>query len=157
MSLLSGFNAADVEPQDAFEVLPQGKYSMVIVASEDKETRNGLGAYLELRLQVVEGKYKGRTLFDRLNLKNNNPVAVEIANKTLSAICRACNVMTPNDSSELHDICITVSVGHDKRSDNGELTNVIKGYSICGPATSSTPTGEINQQPVSDSKPPWQK
>lgn len=128
MAFLGGFDASQVEPTRAFEVLPEGKYIAIIMASDMKHTKSGTGQYLELRLQIVDGEHKGRQLFERLNLENPNPVAVEIAKGTLSAICRAVGVMAPQDSAELHDIPIEVKIVCRKDASTGEIRNEIKGY-----------------------------
>jgi hypothetical protein len=96
---LSGFDANQVEPNTAFTPLPAGEYDAIIVESEMKPTKDGTGKYLQLKLQILNGKFQNRTLFDRLNLVNKNDTAVQIAKGTLSAICRAVNVLTPNDSA----------------------------------------------------------
>jgi hypothetical protein len=46
--------------------------------------------------------HRNGVIWSRLNL--DNPKAVEIARRDLSAICRAVGVLTPGDSSELHDL-----------------------------------------------------
>ena len=51
------------------------------------------------------------------------------ARSELSAICKAVGVITPNDSQELHDLPLEIKVGMKRRSDTGEMTNEIKGYS----------------------------
>ena len=79
MANLSGFDAREVEPTVGFEPIPAGKYVAVITASEMKETKNKDGHYLELVFQIIEGEYKGRKLWGRLNLDNANPTAVQIA------------------------------------------------------------------------------
>jgi hypothetical protein len=124
---LQGFDASKVEPTGAFEPLPAGDYPVVIIESAMKPTKNGQGQYLELKIQVCSGKYQNRQLFDRLNLVNSNDQAVQIAKGTLSAICRAVNVLTPNDSSELHlkKMLATVKVKPDQ---NGNPRNEISGY-----------------------------
>ena len=83
------FDASSVDPSSGYDVLPQGKYLAQIVASEMRATKDGMGQYLYLELSVIEGPYAGRKLFDRLNLKNANPDAVQIAQRTLSSICFA--------------------------------------------------------------------
>ena len=153
MADLSGFNANEVEPQTGFEPIPAGKYLAAIVASEMKPTKNGKGHYLEMRFQLLEGEHKNRTLFARLNLDNPNETAVEIAQRELSAICRAVNCMTPQDSTELHDIPLTVAIKCVKRKDNGEITNEIGGYSSRNEVTTATSSSEGN----SDSAPPWKR
>ena len=104
------FNAADVDPNQSFEPIPAGKYLAAIVDSTTKPTKNGAGEYLEIVLEVLEGPYKGRRLWERLTLKHPNDVVVRIASANLSAICHAVAVMTLRDSHELHDIPMTVTV-----------------------------------------------
>src|SRR5690606_3814841 len=91
-------------------------------------TKNGKGEYLQIEFEVIEGPHKGRKVWDRLTLKHPNEQTVQIARGTLSAICRAVNVMAPKDSIELHNLPLIISVGCKNRDDNGEPTNVIKGY-----------------------------
>ena len=73
-------------------------------------TKDGQGQYLWLELDILDGAHAGRKLFDRLNLVNHNPQTVEIAQRTLSAICHACGRMQVKDSAELHLIPIFVDV-----------------------------------------------
>ena len=67
------FDASSVEPTVSFEVLPPGKYLVQIVNSEMRPTKDGLGRYLHIELDVLDGPHAGRKLFDRLNLVNGNP------------------------------------------------------------------------------------
>jgi hypothetical protein len=128
MGNLAGFNAEEVEPNEGFEIIPPGEYDACIVASEMKETKNGNGQYLNLELSILNGPMQNRRLFEKLNLVNPNAQAVQIAQGTLSAICRAVNVLTPNDSSELHNKPLRIKVGVEKRKDNDEMTNRIKSF-----------------------------
>tara|TARA_R110002110_G_scaffold246260_1_gene462645 strand:+ start:940 stop:1404 length:465 start_codon:yes stop_codon:yes gene_type:complete len=124
---LDGFNANDVEPNEAFTALPAGEYDIIVMSSEMKPTKAGDGKYLQLQLQILSGTYQNRQLFDRLNLVNRNDVAVQIAKGTLSSICRAVNVLTPKDSSELHNKPLTAIVKVEKDL-NGNSQNSVKGY-----------------------------
>ena len=137
---LAGFDANVVPPNNEFEPLPAGDYNACIVASEMKPTKDGTGTYLELKLQVLDGKYQNRTLFDRLNLVNKNETAVTIAKGTLSAICRAIGVMTPKDSSELHNKPLKITVRVKPDPERGPQ-NEIKGYKSrhAGPQAPPTP------------------
>jgi hypothetical protein len=148
---LNGFNANEVEPAVGFEVLPDGQYLAAIVESEMKPTKSGAGQYLQLTFQVLEGEHKGRLLWARLNLDNSNATTVRIARAELSAICRAVGVMAPKDSVELHNLPVVITVGHKKRPDTGELTNVIKGYARKDGAVPKVPT------PAGNTRAPWQR
>jgi hypothetical protein len=147
MSDLSGFDANTVDPAVGFVPIPEGDYLAAIVASETKPTKAGTGSYLELTIEVLEGEFKGRKLWSRLNLDNPNQQAVDIARAELSAICRAVGVLTPADSSELHDKPLSIQVVQKKRDDNGEMASEIKKYS---PATN------VTVPPSTDDKAPWE-
>ena len=150
MANLSGFDAREVDPAVGFEPIPADKYLAVITGSEMKQTKAGDGQYLELTFQVIEGEYKGRNLWARLNLDNPNTTAVQIARAELSAICRAVGVMTPKDSHDLHDLPLVISVKLKKREDNGEMTNEIKGYEKKEEARGQP-------QQASTDTPPWRR
>jgi hypothetical protein len=128
MADLRGFDANQVDPTSDFEPIPAGKYLAVITDSELKPNKAGTGHYLQLTFQIIEGPYRNRFLWARLNLDNPNATAVRIARAELSAICRAVGVLAPNDSIELHNLPLVIRVGCKKRSDTGEITNEIKGY-----------------------------
>ncbi len=104
------FDASVVEPLGTYEVLPPGKYLAQIVASEMRPTKDGSGQYLYLEVDVLEGQYAGRRLFDRLNLINANPDAVQIAQRTLSSICRAVGKLQVSNSEQLHLIALIADV-----------------------------------------------
>ena len=103
------FDANTVEPSN-FDVYPAGKYLAQIVASEMRPTKDGRGQYLFLELDILEGQFAGRKLFDRLNLVNDNPDTVDIATRTLSSICRATGQMQVKDSEQLHLIPLIADV-----------------------------------------------
>lgn len=123
---LSGFNADDFSDIESYSVLPAGTYTAAIVSSENKTTKNGNGSYLELQLEIIDGQYAGRKVWDRLNLRNPNQTAVEIAMRTLASICKAIGIKTPRDSSELHNKPMKIKVS--VREYNGNESNEVKKY-----------------------------
>lgn len=150
MVSLGNFNANEVEPAADFDPIPAGKYVAVITDSEMKPTKSGAGSYLELTFQIIEGEYKNRLLWSRLNLENPNATAVQIARSDLSSICRAVGLMTPRDSAELHNLPLVISVKCKKREDTGEVTNEIKGY-----AKRELASGQVPQATASVA--PWRR
>jgi hypothetical protein len=104
------FDATTVDPAAGFELFPVGKYVVQIVASEMRPTKDGGGQYLWLELDVLEGPLMGRKLFDRLNLVNASAQTVEIAQRTLSAICHATGRLQVQDSADLHLIPMIADV-----------------------------------------------
>ena len=143
---LDGFNANDFAPTQTYEPIPEGSYKAVITESEEKPTKAGTGSYMQLTVEIIDGQHSGRKLIDRLNLNNPNKVAVDIAQRTLSSICRATGVMTPTDSQELHDKPMMVKVVIRPAQGEYSASNEIKSYMV----------GEsIPAQPATSSKPSW--
>lgn len=127
------FDANVIQPDNSFDPIPAGWYNAIIDESEMKPTRDGSGAYLALRFNVIDGQYAGRKVFTRLNLRNQNPVAQDIAQKQLSSICHAVNVLNVQDSSQLHalPLQIRVKVTNDPTGQY-DPSNEISGYKAVG-------------------------
>ncbi len=148
---LNGFDANNVEPQAEYVPLPAGWYKAVFTASEEKPTKAQTGSYLQLSAEVIEGEHQGRKLIERLNLNNPNSTAVEIAQRTLSGICRAVGVMTPRDSSDLHDKPFMVKVAVKPADGQYSASNEIKEYSA--PESG----GGTQAAPAAAATPPWKR
>ena len=125
---LQGFDANNVDPQQSREPVPAGWYKAVISASEEKPTKAQTGSYLQLTVEIVEGEHQGRKVFERLNLNNPNSTAVEIAQRTLSSICRASGVMTPRNSQDLHDKVFLAKIKVEPARDGYEPSNSVAEY-----------------------------
>jgi hypothetical protein len=151
MANLNGFNANDVDPAVGFEPVPAGKYLAIITESQQKPTKSGVGTYLQFTFQILEGEYKGRLAWARLNLDNPNATTMKIARAELSAICRAVGVMAPKDSAELHNLPLIITVAQKPRQDTHELGNVITGYAK---KDAPAPRPAV---PSNNGKAPWQR
>jgi len=150
MASLNGFDANNVPEQQEFSAMPEGQYTVIATASEMKPTKNGQGQFLQFTFEVLDGPHKGRKVWARLNLVNSNQTAVDIAQRELGAICRAVGIMKPNDSSELHNrpLLITVAVEVDDRKREG---NVIKKYEAINAGGAPAPAAA----PASGAAAPW--
>ena len=158
MAILN-FNANEVEPSRELDPIPAGKYVAVIVDSEMKDTRAGTGRYLQLEFEITDGEYAGRKLWARLNIENQKAEAVRMARADLSAICRAVNVLTPNDSADLHNLPLVIKVHVRKDKNTGEISNEIRGYeskATYRPEPKQVPAAPAGSQTVRvPGKPPW--
>jgi hypothetical protein len=130
--LRTRFETANVAPSQSRELIPAGKYIVQIVASEFKDTSTG-GQMLVLEMDILDGPHQGRKMWDRLNLENANPKAVEIAEETLRDICLAIGRQGCSDSEELHCKPMTATIkvrpaGNDKKGVYREAANEIGGY-----------------------------
>ena len=162
MALLN-FDANEVAPSTGFDPIPAGKYVAVINDSGEKENKAGTGSYLQLEFEIIEGNYKGRRLWVRLNLQNQNPDAVRMARADLSAICHAVNVLKPNDSVELHNIPLVITVRCKKDKNTDEIVNEVRGYESrdaaqnpqVTPASTATANATVTAAP--GAKPSWMR
>ena len=139
MAYIGSFDATTIEPAD-FSALPSGDYTALISSSEFRATKSGDGQYLVLAFQIVDGPKKGRMLWHNLNLINSNPKAVEIAQRELSAICRATGAMQIDNSDALHNKPHRITVayipsGPDAKGIHRDESNRIKQWTALGGAT----------------------
>ncbi len=126
------FNSGDVEPNKAFELIPNGWYAMLISESEIKPVNDKPQCwYVKLRHEVAEGyhpEHANRVVFSNLNLGNDNPDAVQIAERDFSAICRAVGKPIVEDTDEVHGILMSVKIGTKAARAGYDAQNVVKGY-----------------------------
>ena len=127
MALLN-IDVSHIDPAPRFDPIPAGDYPVIITESETKLTKDGSGQYLQLKLEIQDGEFRGRILFDRLNLWNNNAQAKEIAHRQLSQIAHAVGVLQVADSEQLHFKPLIASVKLRAASGGYDASNEVKGY-----------------------------
>lgn len=165
------FDSDTVDPHKARELLEPAWYLVTIVKSDVVETKAGDGKYLKLELDIDESRHpehKGRKIWENLNLWHAKPSVSDIAQRSLSAICRAVGVPKIDNSEQLHHRPMAVLIGVRPAKDGYDAQNNIKGYEVPEKVNdkSSAPTGSAPQgtgsksapaeEPVSKT-PPWVK
>lgn len=146
------FDSRQVDPSDSFEVIEAGWYTAQLEKSESKITNNKDGSYLELMFKILDGPRKGRVVFTRLNLDNPNPVAVEIAERNLSALCHATGVIVLDNSEQLHNKPLEIKVKYVAAKGKYEASNEVSGYRPLEKtpdfANNSRPEAQTTEQPA---------
>ena len=147
----SGFDPDKVEADNGFDPLPAGTYVCVVETAEEKPCKND-GLQLVAKLKVIGEKYKGRIVFHRINLQNQNAQAVAIGHGQLSALCKACGIK-PKAAHELcnRTIKVTVSVIPDNRTAGAFQNKVVK-VEPSGPAA---PSAAVASAPLPAGSAPW--
>jgi hypothetical protein len=97
--------------------IPPGRYDARITRSQFN------GGHLDVDFQIIGGEYDGGIIVKELHINSSNANTVRKARAELSRICLAVRVMTPHDSSELHNIPMVIQVAVNKRR------NIILAYS----------------------------
>jgi hypothetical protein len=126
----------DSPTKSSFDPLPAGDYTAIITDSDMKDTKAGTGKYIELSMQVVEGQYEGRRLWERLNVYNPSEQAERIARSQLNQLSAAVGRTGTTDTESLHDIPFVISLDIDRRE---PTRNKVMGYSAAGKARPAAP------------------
>jgi hypothetical protein len=126
-------------PKSDYDPLPKGEYQAMVTESQMKVTKAGTGEYLALTMQIIEGKYADRKIWENLNLHNPNEVAENIARANLKAISQACGFEELDDTDQLNDIPFILVLDIDRKD---PTRNRVMGYKRAGsgsaPSASST-------------------
>lgn len=168
MANLGGTYTADPDNvQGEYTPIPPGEYLVHIIDSDMKPNSANTGSYLQLEIEILEGDSAGRKLTERLNLDNPNEKAVEIAQRTLNALCVAVGKLSISDSNELHGIPIVAVVKVDPAKPYvkdgvehpGSPQNSVRTYKPrnAGAAPAARTTSNATVQKSEASTPPWKK
>lgn len=128
------FDSSQVAPSTGTaDALPAGWYNVMMDESDvkptSKSTPDNPQYMLACRFNILDGQYQGRKVFVRLNIKNSNPQAVEIAYKDLSAICHAVGMIgVVQDSTMLHGKPLKIKVKLRAATGEYEASNEVSAY-----------------------------
>lgn len=167
MANLNGSYDPNAEAQQDIGAIPSGEYLAQIVDSDMKPTKNNDGEYLELEYNVMDGEYKGRKVWARLNLSSPSQKAQEIANRQFASIREATGVANPRDSQELHykpHVIRVEFIPSGTTQKNGYTTtrdgNEVKAWKRDESQTRAQAAGNAAQSsaaPAADNTPPWKR
>lgn len=130
------WNAGEYESSRGYEVLPKGRYLVMVNDTEMKPTKNKDGKYIEVEFVVLRPENaKNRKLWARLNVFNPSEQAQRIGREQFNALVEACGFPkgSVEDTAKLHDKILTVIVDIEK-GQSGE-TNRVTGFISSDAAT----------------------
>ena len=78
MGNLGSYQGSD-EVLGDFTPLPNGDYTVAIIESEVRDTKDGTGKYASLKFEVMQGAHKGRWLWTNINIVNKSPKAAALS------------------------------------------------------------------------------
>jgi hypothetical protein len=94
------FDARQVQPSQPMEPVPEGWYPVVLADEEQKAVKDKPHLWLlAMTYEIIDGPMKGRKVMDNLNLGSDNQQAVEIAGRTLSALCHVTGQYVLNEQT----------------------------------------------------------
>jgi hypothetical protein len=123
------FDPTTVEPQKAFEPVPRGDYDVMVLETSVVPTKAGDGSMLNVELEIQNGPFARRKVFDRINLANKSVTAQEIGQKQLSGLCHAVGWLKPlTDSDVLHGKTCRARIGIEKGDGTYQDKNKVSAY-----------------------------
>jgi hypothetical protein len=158
------FDASTVAPQASTGPLPAGTYLAHITESDVQPLKSGNGEGLKLTFEIIDGQFKGRRVWENLNIRHSSEDTQRIAQSQLSALCHAVNVIKLMDTAALHFKPVRINVTVREAQGIYKANNNIKGYESAGggvsapaaaPATAAeTPAWPTAEQEAAKSKAP---
>lgn len=153
------FDASTVAPQSSSNPLPAGTYLAHVMESSIAPLKTGNGQALKLTLEILDGQFKGKRVWEHLNIQHTNEEAQRIAQSQLSALCHAINVIKLTDTSDLHFKPVKIKVAVREAQGQYGASNNIKGYEQAGGvAQTAAPTNFAPAAaPAASNAPAWAK
>jgi hypothetical protein len=113
------FDTRDYTPEpSSFDPLPKGEYPGMIVKAMEKTSQTSGNTYASLEIEIVEGKYKGRKVYDNLFLHSTNATAQNIARAKLHGIATSLDLTVINSEEDFTFKPLSVAVDIDKDGKN---------------------------------------
>jgi hypothetical protein len=149
------FDASTVAPQASTGPLPAGTYLAHITESDVQPLKSGNGEGLKLTFEIIDGQFKGRRVWENLNIRHSNEDTQRIAQSQLSALCHAVNVIKLMDTAALHFKPVRINVTVREAQGIYKANNNIKGYESAGggvsaPAAAPAPAAETPAWPTAE-------
>lgn len=125
-----------VDPNDInmnnFKTIPVGNWLCIVEEAEVRVSKqNSNDKNLFLRLQIIDGPYKGRFLYDNICIVHHKIETQQQAKRAYNALCVATGVMEPKNIAQFKNIPIIVQtkiIKDEKYGDSEGNKAVVKQY-----------------------------
>lgn len=142
------------DAENDYSPIPAGDYTVGIKDAELKDTKDGHGQYIKLKLDVIAPTNVGRIIFANINIKNNSQVAENIGRTQLKTIMRALGLVELVTEKQLIGGTLIVKVAIKEAQNGYEAQNEVKAYKAAGvsmpAAIAATPAPATGK-----ATPPW--
>ena len=118
------FDASTIDTTSRDPIKP-GTYEAVITESEIRATKSGNGKGINLTFEILSQEAKGRKVWAWINSQHPKQEAQRIGQEELARICKAVGVEKLQDTAQLHNLPLMITVAIDK---DDPTRNVVKGY-----------------------------
>lgn len=120
------FDARAVEPGSGFEIWPDGWWPVVITGAEEKPNQgDDPGMTWHLSIKGLDGPVKDKKGTIQIAHKSGNQQRMDIAMKTMSAICHVTNVLAFQHPGQLANIPFLIKSGTRKGKGKGDNSDKV--------------------------------
>ena len=152
MATLS-FDATSIDTS-SHDPIPAGVYEALITDSEIRATRAGNGKGINFTFEILSGPHKGRKVWAWINFQHPKAEAQRIGQEELARLCKAVGVGKLDDTAQLHNLPMMITVGIDK---DDPTRNVIKGYRAKEGAAAAPASASQSGGAASAGEAPWKR
>ena len=130
-----GSNQQGSGTKKTYEPIPANSYTLKMTRCEEKATKKGDGAYLNVTFEVVEGDHSNRLVFEKFMIDHPSAKVVEIGRDRLNKFLRSVGVKNGladlnNDTNQvagsLHKLVIgkvAIEAGTNGYADRNKITS----------------------------------
>lgn len=148
------FDATSIDTS-SHDPIPAGVYEALITDSEIRATRAGNGKGINLTFEILSGPHKGRKVWAWINFQHPKAEAQRIGQEELARICKAVGVGKLDDTNQLHNLPMMITVAIDK---DDQSRNVIKNYKAKdGAAPAQASAAPAAGAAVASGEAPWKR
>ena len=123
------YTAGEYEAVGEFSPIPAGMYDAKITSSDVTKNSKGTGDILKLTFEILDGQYKDRKIFENLNIRHDNPKAMQIAQNNLNGILKSTGMTGIKDTDQLIDKKLKIKVTI-KTEDRGVNNRIVAYYEL---------------------------
>ena len=150
-SLSFDANSIEISSRDP---IPAGVYEALICDSEVRPTRSGNGKGINFTFEILSGPNKGRKVFAWINFQHPKVEAQRIGQEELARICKAVGIGRLEDTAQLHNLPMMITVGIDK---DDKTRNVIKNYKAKESAAPAQTAAAHASGAAASGEAPWKR
>jgi len=124
------FDTHSVEAQTDFDIIPAGKYPVIVEKAEVKATKKQNGHGIAISMKVLDGPHKGKSLQDWINIDHrDSPQCVEIGQRCLAALGQAIGLTAVSDTTQLLNQAVIAHIRVKDNQNNVRTYSSVQQYS----------------------------
>lgn len=137
-----GVSLSEIELDEGFKPLPSGEYQVQATKVLLKDTKSGVGKYLQFEFTLTDGQYTNRKVFQNVIVQHANEDARRIGLGWLKSWIMACNGRGDERLTLsllyrfLNQPCVAIVTIEEGKSGFDDKNKIVRFKPSCSPQTS---------------------